>query len=434
MKITPLEQWIAEKTGIDGRPEPSRLRAYQLERLRDTLRLVKAKSRFYGERLAGVNPDDIVTMDDVSRLPFTTPEDITARPTDFLCVRPYEISRIVTLSTSGTTGPPKRLYFTPEDQELTVDFFHRGMTTLADTGDAVIIFMPGTTTGSVGDLLRRGLSRFGCRSVVYGPIRDYADAYAALFRERANCIVGIPSQILTLSRSGAAEGKPALKSLLLSADYVPAAAVSWLEEVWGAPVFEHYGMTEMGYGGGVACRARNGYHLREADLLFEIVDPAGGRPVPDGVFGEAVFSTLTRTGMPLIRYRTGDRARFLTEPCPCGSVLRRLDRVSGRFSDAVTLPDGQTLTIAQLDESILHVPEIAAFSAELTTQDGCDRLIITVAASGASHFEDILRQRLSPLLGDSLRDGRLRLEIRRGDVGFFTTGALKRRIADNRSA
>jgi phenylacetate-coenzyme A ligase PaaK-like adenylate-forming protein len=293
MKITPLEQWIAEKTGIEGRPELSRLRARQLERLRDTLRLVKAKSRFYGERLSGVNPDDIAAMDDVSRLPFTTPDEITERPMDFVCVRPHEISRIVTLSTSGTTGPPKRLCFTPEDQELTVDFFHRGMTTLTDTGDTAMIFMPGATTGSVGDLLRQGLSRFGCRSVVYGPIRDYADAYAALLRERADCIVGIPSQILTLSRCGAAE-KPALKSILLSADYVPAATVSWLEEVWDAPVFEHYGMTEMGLGGGVACRARRGYHLREADLLFEVVDPVSGEPVPDGAYGEVVFTTLTR--------------------------------------------------------------------------------------------------------------------------------------------
>jgi hypothetical protein len=140
--------------------------------------------------------------------------------------------------------------------------------------------------------------------------------------------------------------------------------------------------------------------------------------------------------MPLIRYRTGDRARFLTDPCPCGSVLRRLDRVTGRFGDAVTLPDGQTLSIAQLDEAILSVPEISAFSAELTTRDGCDRLIVTVAAAarGPLPVEDILRNRLSPLLAGSLRDGRLRLEIRRGAVGYFTTGALKRRIEDNRSS
>jgi phenylacetate-CoA ligase len=431
MNVTPLEKWISEKTGIPGRPDAARLRQYQLERLRGTLRLVTERSRFYKERLHGIAPESVASVEDLARLPFTYPGDIAARPTDFLCVSPRDIGRIVTLSTSGTTGPPKRLYFTEEDQELTVDFFHRGMTTLTDATDRVMIFMPGATEGSVGDLLKKGLKRFGCDSVAYGPIRDYGDAYNALRSEKITAIVGIPSQVLTLSRIYT--DNPGVKNILLSADYVPEGAAGWLRETWGATVYSHYGMTETGLGGGVECAAGDGYHLREADLLFEIVEPATGRAVPDGEYGEVVFTTLTRRGMPLVRYRTGDRARFLTAPCPCGSVLRRLGRVTGRLGEAVTLPEGRTLSITELDELVLSDKSVSAFEAALTDAGGSDRLTITVSCDGSAFDREALAQRLDGLLGGLVREGRLTLEIKNGPVGFFTTGTLKRRITDTRN-
>jgi phenylacetate-coenzyme A ligase PaaK-like adenylate-forming protein len=178
---------------------------------------------------------------------------------------------------------------------------------------------------------------------------------------------------------------------------------------------------------------RSGYHLREADLLFEIIDPVSGLPIPDGEWGEVVFTTLTRRGMPLIRYRTGDRSRFLTDPCPCGTVLRRLDRVSGRLAEAVPLPGGGTLSVTELDELILSDPSVLMFHAELTSRERCDVLTVTVRTAGGSFDKDILAQRLDPLLGSLICDGRLQLEIRGGTVDFFTTGTLKRRIADHRN-
>lgn len=425
MDITPLENWISSKIGISDRPDQTRLREYQLKKLRETLRLVSENSRFYKERLGGLLPESVQSMADVTRLPFTYPADIAARGTDFLCVSPRDIDRIVTLSTSGTTGNPKRVYFTEEDQELTTDFFHHGMTTFTDASDRVMIFMPGSTEGSVGDLLTKGLARFGCASVIYGPIKNYQDAMSALIGENINGIVGIPSQIFTLSRYGSKE-QIRLKSVLLSADYVPRAASESIHEAWGADVYGHYGMTETGLGGGVECRARDGYHMREADLLYEIVDPASGLPVSDGEYGEVVFSTLTRRGMPLIRYRTGDRSCFLTSPCPCGTVLRRLDRISGRISEAVPLPDGRTLSITQLDEIILTEPGITAYKAELTEKDGSDVLTITVKNTGASCDTHILALKLAPLLGG------LKLVMALGAVDFYTTGTAKRGIINKK--
>jgi phenylacetate-coenzyme A ligase PaaK-like adenylate-forming protein len=434
MRRTPLEKWISDKIGTPGPPGPGVLRKYQLEKLRETIDHVKRNSRFYKERLSGFDAGALRSLDDVASLPFTYPADIAGRPNDFLCVSPRDIERIVTLSTSGTTGNPKRVFFTRDDQELTVDFFHRGMTTFTDGGDRVLICMPGDTQGSVGDLLKKGLDRLGCGSVVYGPVRDEAHALHTLAAERITCIVGIPSQIVALARlSEIAAPVLSIQSVLLSADYVPEVSATLIGRAWGAAVYGHYGMTETGLGGGVECEARNGYHLREADLLFEIVDPFSGAPVPDGKYGEIVFSTLTRRGMPLIRYRTGDRARFLPESCPCGAVLRRLDRVTNRLAEPLRLSGGCTLSVTQLDEALLKEPSVCKYSAELRTVRGRDCLRLTVKATHGTLDPDKLSELLNKELPHVFYDGLLLLEIHEGNDGFFTSGTLKRKISDLRN-
>ncbi len=106
---------------------------------------------------------------------------------------------------------------------------------------------------------------------------------------------------------------------------------SAMEASWGCRVLDHWGMTETCFGGGVECLSRCGYHLRELDLFIEILSPLTGMPVPEGELGEIVVTTLRREAMPLIRYRTGDAARWLEGPCPCGSPLRRLSPIEGRY-------------------------------------------------------------------------------------------------------
>ena len=344
-----------------------------------------------------------------------------------------DIKRIVTLNTSGTTGRPKRVFFTQEDQELTIDFFHHGMTTLTGPGDRVMICMPGSTEGSIGDLLKKGLTRFACESVVYGPIKNEAHALRTLRDEKITSIVGIPSQIFALARLSENDSENiTLKSVLLSADYVPIAAAEAIQKAWNTQVFDHYGMTETGLGGGVECEALHGYHLREADLLFEVVDLASGLPVPDGTYGEVVFSTLTRRGMPLIRYRTGDRARFISEPCPCGTVLRRMDRVTNRIAEPVTLSDGNTLSVTQLDEILLKDPSVCKYTAQLRQSGNADCLGITIQFAGTTVDTDHLTRHLRMGLAH-LFNGQLQLEVATGEVDYFTTGTLKRKIIDRRN-
>jgi len=379
MNLTPLEPWITRK--IDH----ADLAEYQLRKLRDTLRLAKEKSHFYQRQLAEVSID-LTSLDDLTRLPFTTADDLRADPLACVCVSQDDIQRVVTLdnadfpletlTTSGTTGAPKRLYFTRDDQELTIDFFHIGMSTFTAPGDRVLILLPGETPGSVGDLLAIALTRLGAIPIKHGPVRDPAVTLEVMQREKINVLVGVPTHVLALARHPA-KSPLKLKSVLLSTDHVSNAIKRAIESAFDCTVYNHYGMTEMGLGGGVDCEAQHGYHLREADLLFEIVDPLTGKRLPAGEYGEVVFTTLTRRGMPLIRYRTGDVSRFVPGQCSCGTGLKTLERITHRLSGRVPV-GAQEMTMADLDEALFRIEGVLNFTATMFHEHIRTRLDIEV--------------------------------------------------------
>jgi acyl-coenzyme A synthetase/AMP-(fatty) acid ligase len=196
-------------------------------------------------------------------------------------------------------------------------------------------------------------------------------------------------------------------------------------------VFEHYGMTEMGLGGGVDCEAHAGYHLREADLYVEIVDPLTGEPLPEGVRGEVVFTTLTRRGMPLVRYRTGDLSRFLPGPCPCGTVLRRLERVRGRLA-------GQTaeVTMPELDEALFAVPGVVDFTV-VASRDPSSLAITAWSLRPARHgVEGAVREALDRVqaICAARRAGALSVTVSTACVGErLPRGPEKRTIAEGQA-
>jgi phenylacetate-coenzyme A ligase PaaK-like adenylate-forming protein len=149
----------------------------------------------------------------------------------------------------------------------------------------------------------------------------------------------------------------------------------------------------MGFGGGVECEALAGYHLREADLYFEVVDHKTGETCPDGSMGEVVFTTLTRQGMPLIRYRTGDIALMITRPCPCGSVLKRMDYVRGRWNGLVRLDTDCTLSVYEMDEALFRLPGLLDYRATVSkVGDGGFQLQIdTYRAEGSPTDREVLQ-------------------------------------------
>ncbi|TEB08569.1 Phenylacetate-coenzyme A ligase [Pelotomaculum schinkii] len=443
-KKTPLESWILAKieghNGSLGKLTRSIIETYQIQQLRETLTLARDKSPFYRRRLARCGIDKFQSLKDLGGLPFTTPADIRQNPLQLLCVSQDQINRVVTLDTSGTTGLPKRIYFTAADQELTRDFFQHGMSTLVQPGDKVLILLPGYSPGSVGDLLADGLRRMQVKPVPYGVVRDPEAVLEIMAVEQVDSLVGIPTQVLALARCRQSDKRKhqiRLKSLLLSTDHVPGAIVRFLEETWGCRVFNHYGMTEMGLGGGVECEARAGYHLREADLLFEIINPLTGEVLPEGEEGEVVFTTLTRRGMPLIRYRTGDIARFMPEPCPCGTVLKRMSCVRDRVQGRITLTGGELLSLSILDEVLFAVNGVVDFEASLLPENGRDRLAVRVlaAAWAAEEIPGLVEKALFsvPVLSRNIKKGNLILAPVQIDTSPELWKPAKRIIRDNRN-
>lgn len=436
---TPLEDWIRGNiVPQSGTLNRRHVENYQLKKLKENIDYAKNNCIFYNRLLADINSSDIKSLEDIRKIPFTLADDLRELNNQMLCVSQNEISRIVTLDTSGTTGKPKRIYFTKEDQQLTIDFFRIGMSTFTKPGDKVLVLLPGRRPGSIGDLLKIALNQMGVETIVYGVVDDAEKVGQIILEEAVNGIVGIPQQVLALVQLRNAheiKAQGQLKNILLSTDYVSESLRKQIIDKWNCRVYDHYGMTEMGLGGGVFCQKRNGYHLREADLLFEIVDPITEKPVKEGELGEVVFTTLTRKGMPLIRYKTGDISRFLPYACECGTVLRTMDKIQYRMASAVALSNGYLLTMADLEEILFEIEGVIDFDASIESKDCTDYLIIHVHQKKVrkalnSEIEKAMKtSKLHPLL---LR-GIIKIEVKEQiDSKLDIKAIKKRKILDKR--
>ncbi len=421
---TPLHAWLGRKLGLppDQGPSPETIAKYQLAKLRETIAYVRERSPFHRERLAefpGSFPDH---LDDFAQFPFTTDDDLRQHYLGMLCVSQDQVARVVTLRTSGTTAAPKRVFFSDSDLELTLDFFQHGMSTLVKPGSSVLILLPGSTPDSVGDLLARALGRMQVKGVVHGPIGEPGAAIDAAISCQADCLVGIPVQVLAMAEHPqAARLRGTIKSVLLTTDYVPQAIGQRIRNAWGCEVFEHYGMTETGLGGGVDCRAHAGYHLRAADLYYEVVDPESGSPLAAGDRGELVVTTLTRQAMPLLRYRTGDWGRLLPmEGCPCGGITPRLERVPGRLINRFKLSGDELLPMWSLDEALFALPGLLDYRARLLSEGQKQRLEFVFQTNLSEHADLALEGKRAAEAVPELKQCLSRGDISLGPVSVTT--------------
>jgi phenylacetate-coenzyme A ligase PaaK-like adenylate-forming protein len=336
MNRTPLEALVKAKIGLPDSREltPAALADYQLDRLRAALDYAKSSSPFYRRHLSALSPQELHCLRDLVRWPLTTAADLRGDPMAFLCVSQSAVERVVTLPTRSAAEAPKRLFFSAADLELAVDFFYHGFATGLASGQRMLVLMPCQSPHSVGDLLSRALERIPVHPIRHGPVQFPQAVVEAVLDQGIDCMVGIPSEIAMLAQyPGTAEiPRGQISSIWLGTQNMRRSLVGEIERFWGSPVFQHYGAAEMCPGGGVQCAARDGFHLREADLYLEIIDPQTAQPVADGGFGEIVVTTLTREAMPLIRYRTGHGAAIMTAPCPCGSKLRRMTALQDRIT------------------------------------------------------------------------------------------------------
>ena len=433
MSAATLDPWMAARMGLAAPLTREAIADWQLARLNETIVHARAASPFYRAQ-RGWPDGPLGGVEDLARLPFTTAADLLANDPPLLALSQSAVARVVTLETSGSSGPPKRLHFTPDDLESTVEFFRRGMALFTRPGDRAAIAFSGGQPGGVAAGLAVALRRLGAVPVAAPSPLDPAALAAWLRDARPDVVAGPPVPLLAAARVAANDGGAPIRAraVLLSSDHVAESVARALAAAWGAEVFRHWGMTETGYGGAVDCALHCGCHLREDELLVEIVDPASGAAAPTGGLGEIVVSTLRRRGAPLLRYRTGDLARLIDAPCPCGSALKRLDGFAGRVGAGAPLANGGELTMPRLDEALFALAAVSDFAA-VVERGAPPTLRLSIAAPPPLRVAatlEAVRTRLAEdsVVGAALRAGALRVEAALADVAAFSFRA-KRQLA-----
>lgn len=383
--ISPLETIAAEASGYLSPVSEKSMLMWQISKIKEAIKRAKEKNSAYERRFSDLCIDDINTYKSMSLIPFTYPEEITEDPAAFVCETQRNISRITSLRTSGSTGNPKRIYFTDNDLERTVQLFEMGMRPIIKGCKRCLIMMSDRSPGSIASLLKEGVERGGRSAVIYGNIFNVDDAAGAV--REGDAIVGVPSSVIHLCRK-----YPSLRpgSVLLSADHIPATATESIRKLWHCRVYTHYGMTETGFGCAVQCSETGGQHIRHDSLLIEIIDPVSGSQLDFGREGEIVITTFASEAMPLFRYRTGDISSMINSRCECGSLLPRLGRVKGRIKNRIEMA-GSVISIETLDDLIYAFDDVYEYSAELISADNRKELLITVVGEDGLKLPELQR-------------------------------------------
>ena len=349
-----------------------RLEEIQLSRLNDVLRREKAQGRFYRDL-----PERLSSLEDLTLLPFTTADMLSSSSSRMLLLSQSEILRVISGETSGTTGQPKRIFYTKRDLGRTVELFAAGIGEMCAAGNRVLIDMPFSGPYGLGELVEKATRRTGAMPLRGHPGGSWEERARQVHEERPDTAIAFPVPLLGLARLYRdlyGDGFP-IRSALVSGDACPSGVMKCLAEECSMTLFPHYGSREMALAGAISCPAHEGMHLRENHVLAEIID-RDGNVLPEGAFGELVITTIGMEGMPLIRYRTGDRTRFLPGPCSCGGATRRLDRVSRM--------DWSSSRMEELDSLLFPVPNLVDFHA---AWEGDSLLLIARTLDGTGREE-----------------------------------------------
>lgn len=341
-----------------------KLEKLQLERLKKTLKRVYQKVPHYRKKFqqAGVTPSDLKSLEDIKNFPFTTKEDLFVDyPYGLLTVSVDKVIRLHT--SSGTTGKPKAIFFSKKDINNSAELIARCLTmTGATKGDVLQNSMTyGLFTGAF--VMHYGAEKIGILVIPAGP--GNTERQINLMRDFGTTMLHItPSYALYVASVLYDKGIDPRKDLKLKRAYLGAEPYSEqtrrkIEDMLGIDVYNCYGLTEMnGPGVGFECPYKDGLHIWEDNFLMEIIHPDTGQPLEDGEIGELVLTTLNREAMPLIRYRTRDLTKIITEPCKCGRTHRRISRILGR-SDDMFIVKGVNIFPQQIEQVLMGIKGVA---------------------------------------------------------------------------
>ncbi len=373
----------------------------QTRQLRKTIHYIYTRSPFYRDLMEreGVSPADIKTLEDLRHLPTTSKEDMSRAGDRFLCIRPEEVADIMT--TSGTNGAP--IFFKLSEDDLArlayneqLSFCLTGIT----NKDVVALAVTLDRCFMAGMAYYMGLRRLGAAVLRVGPI---SPAFLLKFLDKTGvtAIVSVPSFLKRVAmyaeETGVSLRRGTVRKLICigepvrQADFSLNALGQTISRAWDAQVFSTYAGTEMSTTFG-ECEQGCGGHLHPELMHVEIVDEQG-RPVPAGQTGEVCVTPFGITGMPLLRYRTGDYSFVRTEPCACGRSTLRLGPILGRRGQMLKVK-GTTVFPAIIHEIVQSEPEVRAHVLIIESEDALSDKLILLLDTDQPRIAERIRERV----------------------------------------
>ncbi len=370
--------------------------ALQLEKLQMAVKRAYESVPYYKKRFdeLGIKPEDIKTLKDVEKLPFTTKDDLReAYPFGMFAVPRKEIVEVHT--SSGTTGKPTVSGYTRGDLEIWAEVMARGLCMFGVTEDDIIQNTHGYGLFTGGFGVHYGAQKMGATVI---PISTGQTKRQIEIMQDFGTSVMIftPSYGLYLAEEIEEEGIDT-KDMGLKA--IGFGAEMWTEEMrqeiqkrFNAPAYNIYGLTEViGPGVGLECSERDGLHISEDHFYPEIIDSETHEVLPDGERGELVLTTLTREGTPLIRFRTKDVTKLTRGKCGCGRTLVKMDRITGRTDDMMKIR-GVSVFPSQIEKALLRIDEVEPHYQIIVTRPHLmDEIEVQVEAS-ESLFSDEVKE------------------------------------------
>jgi phenylacetate-CoA ligase len=334
-------------------------RKLQLAGLKNLAEMLYARVPFYRDKMneRDIKPADIHSLEDIKKLPFTTKDDLRDNYPHGLRACPAD--RIVEVHmSSGTTGKPVVNEYTNKDIDIWRESMSRTMAAAGCTRDDIVqnCYGYGLFTGGMG--AHYGAFYIGAEVL---PMSSGNTARQLMVMQDfgSTMLACTPSYALYMAEEAADAGIDLHKLPINKGCF---GAEPWSENMrkeiesrYGMKAYDIYGLTEI-IGPGVAfeCEAQNGLHINEDIFFPEIIDPASGLPLPDGQQGELVFTTLSREGTPLLRYRTKDITYFMREPCACGRSTLRMHRLLGRTDDMLIIR-GVNVFPSQIEHALIEI-------------------------------------------------------------------------------
>ena len=398
------------------------MESLQLARLQETVERVYKKVPYYRQKMQekGIAPQDIKTLADLQKLPFTTKQDMRdTYPFGLFAVPQNELVRIH--ASSGTTGKPTVVGYTRGDLDVWTDCVSRiaCMGGASEQDVAQICFGSGMFTGALG--LHYGLEKIG--STIVPSSTGNSEKQIMYMKDfNTSLLVATPSYALRLAevaREMGVEPKTDLKikTALVGSELLTDAMREEMHLAWGRDVniTSNYGMSElMGPGVSGECLEHCGMHINEDYFIPEIIDSVTGEVLPAGEKGELVITCIKKEGLPLIRYRTKDVTRLFYEPCACGRTTCRMENLSGRSDDMLKIR-GVNVFPSQIEEVVLSVAELGPHYEIIVEREGyTDKLTVRVELNKETdsfaelqRIETVTRNKLKGMLG---LDAKIRLE------------------------